>query len=213
MRSELAVVVVERELPQLAAVVVTQLANTPSLQEPRTQSLLVKVANGKRMPRQLHSQVQRLDAMQVLAAVLPEWELLRTPTRGRQVVGALQFSWLLELTTSLVLAVVAVAGTTQQVAQVAELQEFLLVVAVVLKLLVELVLLVVVNLEPQVSNTQVVTPAQLQQVRKIAKAAVVAAVGTAAAAVVTTPVVAAALATLHFSLVVPLPQEAESLRG
>jgi hypothetical protein len=34
------------------------------------------------------------------------------------------------------------------------------VVAVVLKLLVELVLLVVVNLEPQVSNTQVVTPAQ-----------------------------------------------------
>ena len=46
----------------------------------------------------------------------------------------------------------------------------------VLKLLVELVLLVVVNLEPQESNTQVVTPAQLQQVRKIAKAEAVASV-------------------------------------
>jgi hypothetical protein len=120
MRSELVVAAVERELPQLAAVVVTQLANIPSLQEPRTQSLLVKVANGKRLPRQLHFRERLHAAMQVLAAVLPEWELLRTPTLGLRAVGALQFSWLLELTTSLVLAVAAAAGTTQQVALVAE---------------------------------------------------------------------------------------------
>jgi hypothetical protein len=174
---------------------------------------LVKAANGKRMPRQLRSQVQRLDAMQVLAAVLPEWELLRTPTRGRQVVGALQFSWLPELMTSSALAAAAAAVTTQPVAQVAELQEFLLVVVAVLKLLVELVLLVVVNLEPQESNTQVVTPAQLQQVRKIAKEVAAEVAGTAVAAAATTPVVVAALATLHFSLVVPLRREAELLPG
>jgi hypothetical protein len=120
MRSELVVAAVERELPQLAAVVVTQLANIPSLQEPRTQSLLVKVANGKRLPRQLHFRERLHAAMQVLAAVPPEWELLRTPTLGLRAVGALQFSWLLELTTSLVLAVAAAAGTTQQVALVAE---------------------------------------------------------------------------------------------
>jgi hypothetical protein len=70
------------------------------------------------------------------------------------------------------------------------------VVAVVLKLLVELVLLLVVNLEPQESNTQVVTPAQLQQVRKLAKAEAEAAVGTAAVAVVTTLVAVVALVTL-----------------
>jgi len=38
MRSELVVAAVERELPQLAAAAVTQLANIPSLQEPRTRS-------------------------------------------------------------------------------------------------------------------------------------------------------------------------------
>jgi hypothetical protein len=98
----------------------TQLANIPSLQEPRTQSLLVKVANGKRLPRQLHFRERLHAAMQVLAAVLPEWELLRTPTLGLRAVDDQPFSWLLELTTSLVLAVAAVAGTTQQVALVAE---------------------------------------------------------------------------------------------
>jgi hypothetical protein len=82
-------------------------------------------------------------------------------------------------------------------------------VAVVLKLLVELVLLVVVNLEPQESNTQVVTPAQLQQVRKIAKVEAAAAVGMAVAVVATTLVAVVAQVTLHFSLVVPLPREAE----
>jgi hypothetical protein len=87
------------------------------------------------------------------------------------------------------------------------------VVAVVLKLLVELVLLVVVNLEPQVSNTQVVTPAQLQQVRKIAKAAEAGVAGTAAVAVVTTRAVVVALVTSICSLVVPLRREAELLRG
>jgi hypothetical protein len=76
------------------------------------------------------------------------------------------------------------------------------VVAVVLKLLVELVLLLVVNLEPQESNTQVVTPAQLQQVRKLAKVEAAAAVGTAAVAVVTTRAAVAAQVTLHFSQVV-----------
>ena len=88
-----------------------------------------------------------------------------------------------------------------------------MVVAEVLKLLVELVLPVVVNLEPPESNTQVVTPEQLQQVRKLAKVEAAAAAGTAVVAVVTTPVVAVALVTSHFSLVVPLPQEAELLRG
>ena len=73
----------------------------------------------------------------------------------------------------------------------------------VLKLLVELVQLVVVNLEPQESNTQVVTPAQLQQVRKIVKAAVAVAVGTAVAEVATTQAVVAAQVTSHFSQVVP----------
>jgi hypothetical protein len=105
-------------LTEVAAV--TQLANIPSRQEPRTQSLLVKVADGKRMPRQLPSQAQRLDAMQVLAAVLPEWDLLSTPACGLRVVDDQPFSWLLELTTSLVLVVEAAAGTTQQVALVAE---------------------------------------------------------------------------------------------
>ena len=108
------------------------------------------------------------------------------------------------------------AATTQPVARAAEQRAelaYLVVVAEVLKLLVELVLLVVVNLEPQESNTQVVTPEQLQQVRNLAKVVEVAAAGTAVAAVVTTPVVAAALATLHFSLVVPLRREAELLQG
>ena len=85
-------------LTEVAAV--TQLANTPLRQEPRTRSLLVKVVNGKRMPRQLRSQVQRLDAMQVSVAVLPEWEVLRTPTRGLRAADDQPFSWLLELTTS-----------------------------------------------------------------------------------------------------------------
>jgi hypothetical protein len=87
------------------------------------------------------------------------------------------------------------------------------VAAEVLKLLVELVLLVVVNLEPPESNTQVVTPEQLQQVRKKAKEVAVAVAGTAVAAVATTQVAVVALATLHFSLVVPLRREAELLRG
>jgi hypothetical protein len=86
-------------------------------------------------------------------------------------------------------------------------------VAVVLKLLVELVLLVVVNLEQPESNTQVVTPAQLQQVRKLAKVEAAVEAGTAVEAAATTPVVVAALVTLHFSLVVPLRREAELLRG
>ena len=104
-------------------------------------------------------------------------------------------------------------ATTQPVARAAEQRAFLVAVAVVLKLLVELVLPVVVNLEPPESNTQVVTPEQLQQVRKLAKVEAAAVAGTAVVAVVTTPVVAVALATLHFSLVVPLPLEAELLRG
>jgi hypothetical protein len=69
------------------------------------------------------------------------------------------------------------------------------VVPVVLKLLVELVLLVVVNLEPQESNTQVVTPAQLQQVGNIAKVEAAAAAGTAAAAAVTILVAVVVLVT------------------
>jgi hypothetical protein len=83
------------------------------------------------------------------------------------------------------------------------------VAAEVLKLLVELVLLVVVNLEPPESNTQVVTPEQLQQVRKKAKEVAVAVAGTAVAVAVTTPGAVAALATLHFSRMAPLPREAE----
>ena len=80
-------------------------------------------------------------------------------------------------------------------------------------MLVELVLPVVVNLEPPESNTQVVTPEQLQQVRKLAKVEAAEAAGTAVAAVATTQVAVVALATLHFSLVVPLRREAELLRG
>ena len=64
-------------------------------------------------------------------------------------------------------------------------------------------LLLVVNLEPQESNTQVVTPAQLQQVRNLAKVEAAAAVGTAVAEVATTQAVVAAQVTSHFSQVVP----------
>jgi hypothetical protein len=70
-----------------------------------------------------------------------------------------------------------------------------------------------VNLEPQESNTRVVTPEQLQQVRNLAKVEAAAEAGTAAVAAVTTPVAVAALVTLHFSLVGPLRREAELLRG
>ena len=106
-----------------------------------------------------------------------------------------------------------VVATALPVARAAEQRAFLVAVAVVLKLLVELVLPVVVNLEPPESNTQVVTPEQLQQVRKLAKVEAAEAAGTAVAAVATTPVVVVALATLHFSLVVPLRREAELLQG
>jgi hypothetical protein len=108
---------------------------------------------------------------------------------------------------------VVVVATALPVARAAEQRAFLVAVAVVLKLLVELVLPVVVNLEPPESNTQVVTPEQLQQVRNLAKVVVVVAAGTAAVEAATTPVVAAALVMLHFSLVVPLRREAELLRG
>ena len=105
-------------LTEVAAV--TQLANTPLRQEPRTRSLLVKAADDKRMPSRLHSREQLLDAMQVSVEVLLEWEILPTPILGPPEAGDLRFSWLLELTTSLVLAVAVAAGTTQQVALVAE---------------------------------------------------------------------------------------------
>jgi hypothetical protein len=98
----------------------TQLGNTPLLLEPRTQSLLAKVANGKRMPSRLHSREQLLDAMQVSVEVLLEWEILPTPILGPPEAGDLRFSWLLELTTSLVLAVAAAAGTTLLAAQVVD---------------------------------------------------------------------------------------------
>jgi hypothetical protein len=94
------VVAVELELPQLAAAAVTQLANTPLLQELHTQSSLVKVVNDRRTPKQLHSQVLPHDVMQVLVAVHLEWELLRTPILGLPAVDAQQFGWLLELRTS-----------------------------------------------------------------------------------------------------------------
>jgi hypothetical protein len=113
-------VAVEAEPQEMVVAVATQLANTPLRQEPPTRSLLVKVANGKRMPSRLHSREQLLDAMQVSVEVLLEWEILPTPILGPPEAGDLRFSWLLELTTSLVLAVAAAAGTTQQVALVAE---------------------------------------------------------------------------------------------
>jgi ABC-type phosphate/phosphonate transport system permease subunit len=201
------------EPPHMAAVVGTQLANTPLLQELRTQSSLVKVASDRRTLKQLHSQVLPHDAMQVLVAVLLEWALMIIPTHGPLAVDDQQFDWNREQTTSWLLVAVVVVATTLPVAQAAGQREFLVAAAAVLKLLAELVLLVVVNPEPQESNTQVVTPEQLQQVRNLAKEVAVAVAGTAVAAVATTPVVVVALATLHFSLVVPLRREAELLPG
>lgn len=78
--------------PLTEVVAVTQLANTPLLQEPLTQSSLVKVVSDRRTPKQLHSRELRLAAMQILAAVPPEWELLRGPILGLRVVDAQQFS-------------------------------------------------------------------------------------------------------------------------
>jgi hypothetical protein len=111
---------------------------------------------------------------------------------------------------------VVAAATTQPVARAAEQRAelaYLVEVAAVHKLLVELVLQVVVNLEPQESNTQVVTPAQLQQVRKIAKVVAAVEAGMAVAVAATTLVAVVAQVTLHFSLVAPLRREAELLRG
>jgi hypothetical protein len=148
--------------------------------------------------------------MQVSVEALLEWEVLPTTTPGLPEADDLRFSWLLELTTSLVQVVVVVAVTALLVAQVAELQEFLLAVAAVHKLLVVLVRAAGELLE---SNTQVVLP-QLQPLAKqVAKVVAAAAVGTAAAAAVTTLVVAVALVTLLFSQVVIQMQEAEKLRG
>jgi hypothetical protein len=148
--------------------------------------------------------------MQVSVAVLLEWEVLPTTTAGLPEADDLRFSWLLELTTSLVQVVVVVAVTPLLVAQVAELQEFLLAVAAVHKLLV--VLVRAVGELPE-SNTQAVLP-QLQPLAKqVAKAEAEAAVGTAAVAAVTTLVAVGALVTLHFSQMVIQMQEAEKLRG
>jgi hypothetical protein len=147
--------------PPMEVVAGTQQVNTPLRLEPPTQSLLVKAANGKRMPRQLRSQEQRLDAMQVSVAVHLEWAVLNTPTRGQQVVGVRPFGWHLKPTTSLVLAPAVAVVTPLLVVQVVELQEFLLVVAEVHNLLaVQAVLSVLAKVEPQESNTRVVMRAQ-----------------------------------------------------
>ena len=206
----------ELEPPHMAAEADTQLANTPLLQELRTQSSLVKAASDRHTLKQLHSQVPPHDVMQVLVAVLLEWALMIIPTHGPLAVDDQQFDWNREQTTSWLLVAVVVVATTLPVAQAAEQrvqQLYLVAAAAVLKLLAELVLLVVVNPEPQESNTQVVTPEQLQQVRNLAKEVAAEVAGTAVAAAATTPVVVAALATLHFSLVVPLRREAELLPG
>ena len=199
----------ELEPPHMAAEADTQLANTPLLQELRTQSSLVKAASDRHTLKQLHSQVPPHDVMQVLVAVLLEWALMIIPTHGPLAVDDQQFDWNREQTTSWLLVAVVVVATTLPVAQAAGQREFLVAAAAVLKLLAELVLLVVVNPEPQESNTQVVTPEQLQQVRNLAKEVAAEVAGTAVAAAATTPVVVAALATLHFSRVAPLPREAE----
>jgi hypothetical protein len=209
MCSEQVAVGAELEPPHMAAEADTQLANTPLLQELRTQSSLVKAASDRHTLKQLHSQVPPHDVMQVLVAVLLEWALMIIPTHGPLAVDDQQFDWNREQTTSWLLVAVVVVATTLPVAQAAGQREFLVAAAAVLKLLAELVLLVVVNPEPQESNTQVVTPEQLQQVRNLAKEVAAEVAGTAVAAAATTPVVVAALATLHFSRVAPLPREAE----
>ena len=201
MRSELVVVAgAPVQLPTVVAAG-TQLGNTPLRQEPRTRSLLVKVANGKRMPRQLRSQVQRLDAMQVSVVAQLEWGCLVTTKLGLRAVDAQQFSWLLELTTSLVQVVVAAAVTPLQVVQAAEQMELLefyletLEVEAVLKL--PAALPEMGRMELPASSTQVAMQAPQQPALHKVKVVVVAAAGTAAAVVATTLVAVAAQVTSH----------------
>ena len=177
----------------------TQLANTPLRQEPRSRSLLVKVANGKRMPRQLRSPVQRLDAMQVSVAVLLEWEVLPTPTLGRQVVGVRPFGWHPELMTSPALVVAVVAVTPLPVVQVEEplghLEFYLETLEVEAVLKLPAALPEMGRMELPASSTQVAMQAPQQPALQEVKVVVVAAAGTAAAAVATTLVAVAALVT------------------
>jgi hypothetical protein len=199
MRSELVVVAVKRELPQLAAAAVTQLANIPLRQEPRTQSLLVKVANGKRIPSRLHSLEQPLVVTQVLVVAPLEWVCLITTKLGPRAAGALQFSWLLELTTSLALAVVAVAVTPLPVVQVEEplghLEFYLETLEVEAVLKLPAALPEMGRMELPASSTQVAMQAPQQPALQEVKVVVVAAAGTAAAVVATTLVAVAALVT------------------
>jgi hypothetical protein len=94
------VVVVEVRPQQMEVAAVTQLANTPLLQELHTQSSLVKVASDRRTPKQLHSQVLPHGGMQVLVAVHLEWALMIIPTHGPLAVDDQQFDWNREQTTS-----------------------------------------------------------------------------------------------------------------
>ena len=184
-------------LTEVAAV--TQLGNTPLLLEPRTQSLLVKVANGKRMPRQLPSQVQRLDAMQVLVVAQLEWGCLLTTKLGPQAVGDQRFDWRLEPTTSLVQVVVAVAVTPLPVVQVEEplghLEFYLETLEVEAVLKLPAALPEMGRMELPASSTQVAMQAPQQPALQEVKAVVVAAAGTAAAAAATILVAVAALVT------------------
>jgi hypothetical protein len=123
---------------------------------------LVKEANGKRMPRQLRSQVQRLDAMQVSVAVLLEWEVLVTTKLGPRAAGDQRFSWHLERTTSLVQVVAAVAVTPLPVVQVEEplghLESYWEIPAVVAGHKLPAAQVEQLNLEHLASNTQVDMP-------------------------------------------------------
>ena len=208
---------VEAEPQEMVVAVATQLANTQLLQELLTQSLLVKAANDKHTMSRLHSLEQPHVVMQVLVVAPLEWGCLLTTKLGPQAAGDQRFDWRLEPTTFLLQVVVVVVVTPLQVVQAAEpleLLEFFLeipVVEAVLKL--PAALLEMGRMELPALSTQVAMQAPQQQALQEVKAAVAVAVGTAAAAAATTPVVAVALVTSRFSLVVPLPRAAESLRG
>jgi hypothetical protein len=175
--------------------------------------LLVKVANGKRMPSRLHSREQLLDAMQVLVVAPLEWGCLVTTKLGPRAAGDQRFSWLLERTTSLVQVVVVVAVTPLQVVQVEEplgyLESNWEIPVVVAGLKLPAARLEMGRTEHLASNTQVVMQAPLQPALQEVKVAAAVVAGTAAAAVATTLVVAVALVTLLFSQVVPPQQEVE----